>query len=65
MAKDTYTLYWCDGKREVIHGETIEQAMSQAGYGGSAPRALRALYFWQNGEGGWIWDEKSRRWFKS
>lgn len=35
-----FTLYWLDGKREVVEGNSISEAMTLAGYGGGAVRAL-------------------------
>lgn len=35
-----FYLYWLNGQYEEIEGETIEQAFSNAGYGGGAIRAL-------------------------
>ena len=36
----TFRLYWLDGKTEIVEGETIAKAFSNAGYGGGAIRAL-------------------------
>ena len=35
-----FTLYWTDGKREVICGKTISDAFRAAGYGQSALNVL-------------------------
>ena len=35
-----FTLYWLDGKREVVVGTGIANAFARAGYGGGAPAAL-------------------------
>lgn len=35
-----FTLYWLDGKKEVIEGDTITQAMNNVGYGQGSLRAL-------------------------
>lgn len=43
----TFTLYWLDGKRELVRGPTPAEAMSRAGYGGGA---LRALDFYADGD---------------
>lgn len=42
-----FTIYWLDGKREVVTGETIEDAFTKAGYGAGAARAID---FYANGE---------------
>lgn len=36
----TFTLFWLDGKRELVLGPTPAEAMNRAGYGGAAVRAL-------------------------
>jgi hypothetical protein len=55
-----FTLYWRDGKREVVQGRTISEAFMLAGYGGGA---MRALDFYANGEDHrYWWDEKGREW---
>ena len=45
--KNKFTIYWKNGKREVITGETIEDAFSKAGYGGGA---VHAIDFYMDGE---------------
>lgn len=55
-----FTLYWLDGKREVIEGRDAADAVSQTGYGAGA---LRALDFWASGDNGdYEWDATTRRW---
>ncbi len=39
-SEKTFTLHWIGGKTEVVKGETIATAMTAAGYGGGAVRAL-------------------------
>lgn len=59
MAKK-FTLYWRDGKRQVVEGATIAAACTSAGYGGGA---LRALDFWSHGEcSDWEWIAAERNW---
>ena len=41
-----FTFYWRSGQREVLEGDTPEDAANQAGYGAGA---IRALDFWANG----------------
>lgn len=36
----TFTLFWLYGNSELIHGESIADAMTKAGYGNGAIRAL-------------------------
>lgn len=58
---NTYTLFWLDGKREVVHGATIAEAMTSAGYGGGA---VRALDFYASGDrDDYQWD--GRDWSQS
>lgn len=55
-----FTLYWLDGKREVVQGRTAAEAMTLAGYGGGA---VRALDFYANGEDtDYRWVPESRKW---
>jgi hypothetical protein len=57
---NTYTLFWRDGKREVVHGTTAADAMNRAGYGAGA---LPALDFHARGDNhDWEWDADKRDW---
>lgn len=40
-----FKLYWLDGKTEVIEGNTIAEALNNAGYGLGA---MKALDYWEN-----------------
>jgi len=42
-----FTLYWLDGKREVVSGKDIKEAYTKAGLGGGA---LGALDFYAVGD---------------
>lgn len=58
----TYTLYWRTGKRETVSGANPAQAMTLAGYGGGA---VRALDFYVSGDNhDYEWSEKTRSWDK-
>lgn len=46
MEKNKYTLYWLTGKKEVVNGNSISDAMTNSGYGAGA---IRALDFYENG----------------
>jgi hypothetical protein len=51
----TFTLYWRHGDKSEVKGETIIQAMNNAGYGAGAVRALDFYaegdpYEWINGK---------------
>ena len=49
-----FTLFWRDGKREIVRGTSIAEAMTRAGYGGGA---LRALDFYSGDkEPQWNWN---------
>lgn len=64
----TYTLFWKDGKREIVKGENPAQAMTLAGYSNGAVRALdfygegdlRNEYSWNSGEKRWDKDKPTR-----
>lgn len=58
----TFTLFWRTGQREIVRGRTIAEAMTLAGYGGGA---VRALDFYAKGESdAYRWDEKAREWLR-
>jgi hypothetical protein len=55
-----FTLYWYSGKREIVQGRTIAEAMTLAGYSGGA---LRALDFYASGDDhNWEWNKTNRDW---
>lgn len=55
-----FTLFWRTGDREVVQGRTIAEAMSLAGYGGGA---VRALDFYARGDSNeHVWDAGAREW---
>lgn len=55
-----FTLFWRTGQREVVQGRTPAEAMTLAGYGGGA---LRALDFWAKGDNyEYAYDAPSREW---
>ena len=59
---NTYTLYWRTGKRETVQGADPAQAMTLAGYGGGA---MRALDFYANGDNHeYEWDATKRDWVR-
>lgn len=60
-----YTLYWLGGKREVVEGNDIADAMNRAGYGNGALRALDFFaygddncYEWKERDGKKAWVKK-------
>lgn len=62
MAQDDpkFTLYWRTGQREIVQGRTIAEAMTLAGYGGGAVRALDFHAKGENTE--YSWNSSSREW---
>ena len=55
-----FTLYWRDGKREVLRGDSPADAMNRVGYGGGA---VRALDFYANGDDKeYVWDASKKDW---
>lgn len=60
MTDRTFTLFWLDGKRELVHGRSIEEAMTHAGYGAGA---VRALDFYADGDSSeYAWNMDAREW---
>jgi hypothetical protein len=56
----TFTLFWLDGKREIVQGDSYANAMTKAGYGNGT---LPALDFHASGDSkDYVWDEKLHRW---
>lgn len=43
----TFTIYWLDGKKEFLQGNSISNAFNSAGYGAGA---LQAVDFYTEGE---------------
>jgi len=61
MTNKTFTLYWRTGQREVVTGNTVEEAFTLAGYGaGAAP----ALDFHAKGDDdAYVWDPAIGLWY--
>lgn len=58
--KQKFTLFWLDGKREVIEGRDVADAMNSAGYGQGS---IRALDFHANGDNKeYAWDAGAKSW---
>jgi hypothetical protein len=56
-----FTLYWLSAERQVIEGDTIEDAFTKAGYGNGATKALDFYavgeddsYYWDNSISQWV-----------
>lgn len=57
-----FTLYWLDGKREVVEGLDVAKAMTDAGYENGA---IKALDFHTDGEDtNYRWDRRTKVWKK-
>ena len=56
----TFTLFWLTGLRQLVRGPDIARAMTSAGYGAGA---LRALDFYAPGDcDEYLWDRSAKRW---
>lgn len=61
-AEKTFTLFWLDGKREVLKGKDPADAFSKRGYGNGA---LKALDFYRDGDNnGYVWNPNAHGWDK-
>jgi len=57
-----YTIYWRTGRRELVRGDGVAQAMTLAGYGGGA---VRAIDFYASGDDrNYEWDKDKREWVR-
>lgn len=57
-----FTFFWLTGKREILEGNSPEDALNQAGYGQGAVRALDFFakgdcqdYIWKPSKHTWDW----------
>lgn len=56
----TYTIFWLDGKKEIVRGYSIAEAFTHAGYGNGA---LIAVDFYDEGESdNYRYDQMELRW---
>jgi hypothetical protein len=59
----TFTLYWLTGKKEIVQGTDVVEAIRENGYGRGA---ITALDFWAEGENdNWTWNKKTHKWLWS
>ena len=58
-----YTLFWLCGYSELVYGNSIEDALKQAGYN---TEALDTIVFYGSGDARalWKWDEMEHSWKK-
>lgn len=56
-----FTLFWLTGESEIVKGNDVANAMTLAGFGGGA---VRALDFYANGDkrNEYVWNEEIRNW---
>jgi len=56
-----FTLFWLTGKSEIVKGSDAANAMTLAGYGGGA---VRALDFYAQGDkrNEYVWNKETRNW---
>ncbi len=60
-----YVLYWRSGTHELVEGETIEDAFTNAGYGAGAVRALDFYMIHYPGQPlGYEWNPGTKEWDK-
>ena len=51
-----YIMYWLDGKKENVEGNSFKEASTNAGYGIGA---LRALDFYSDNNDNYEWNQKT------
>lgn len=57
-----YTFFWLDGKRDVLEGNSVADALNKAGYGNGA---LAALDFHAKGDcDEYKWNSSNKQWDK-
>ena len=57
-----FTIYWLDGKREVLTGSSPANAFTSAGYGAGA---MSAVDFYAEGDDDtYEWNIDTRKWMK-
>lgn len=62
-AEPCFTLFWKDGMREIVRGPSVADAMTRAGYGAGA---VRALDFWAEGdETNYTYVQERRSWVRT
>lgn len=56
-----FTLFWLTGESEIVKGNDVANAMTLAGFGGGA---VRALDFYANGDkrNEYVWNGEIRNW---
>lgn len=57
-----FTIYWLDGKKSVLEGDTVHEAFSAAGY---SRGAVRAVDWYENGvNDDYVWNPEKKEWEK-
>ncbi len=57
-----WTLYWKDGKKEIIQGSTLEEAFTKYGFGAGAKSALD--FYVKGTDASYNWNNKDKSWDK-
>lgn len=57
----TYTLFWPDGRSEVVEGNDIVHAINKAGYGRKGISALD-FYTTKDSRDRYRWDQETKTW---
>jgi hypothetical protein len=58
-----FTIYWLDGKREVLVGTTISDAVRNGGYGGGAVKAIDVYV--DGNDNSYVWDKELHKWVRN
>lgn len=59
---EAFVIYWLSGKHDICVGPTVEQAMTNSGFGGDS---VRAVDFWERAiKPSYSWDAGKKSWEK-
>jgi len=58
-----YTIFWLTGEAQIVKGDSVSEAMTNAGIGAGA---IRAMDFFEEGDKRkyWKWNKEKHRWEK-
>ena len=60
MEEKQFTFFWLDGKRTMCVGDDPADALTKAGYGGGAVRALDFFAYGDNKD--YVWNSNAHEW---
>jgi hypothetical protein len=63
LMENTYTVYWLDGKKEIVKGTSISDSFRKAGLGGGALRAVD--FYAENSDNDYVWNKQKHNWEKN